>query len=90
MGGIGLIFLLIYKQKELITWYLVFTLIGNFIFSCSELAFYSPHPEDYMLTVHQIPSIIILSFAMAGVTLFVTMKRGCADFKGFIERGKDA
>jgi hypothetical protein len=90
MGGIGLIFLLIYKQKELITWYLVFTLIGNFIFSCSELAFYSPHPEDYMLTVHQIPSIIILSFAMAGVTLFVTMRRGCADFKGFIERGKDA
>lgn len=92
MGGMGLIFLLIYKKKELITWYLAFTLIGNYIFNCSELVYYSTpprllDPEDYVLTAHQIPSIIILSFAMAGIILFITMKRGCADSKGSAERG---
>jgi hypothetical protein len=95
MGGMGLVFLLIYKKKELITWYLAFTLIGNYIFNCSELAFYSScpgglHPEDYVLTTHQIPSIIILSFAMVGVILFITMKRGCVDSKGSVEKGKYA
>lgn len=91
MGGMGLIFLLMYKKKELITWYLAFTLIGNYIFNCSEFTYYSTtpnhlHPEAYVLTAHQLPSIVILSFAMAGIILFIKMKKGWVDSKESAER----
>lgn len=75
LGVIGLVLLFIVKAKYLITWYLFFMIAGNMVLNCGELLFFHGlRPDDYVLTVHQIPTIICLSFSISGIILLVLKK----------------
>jgi hypothetical protein len=62
--------------------------LSNYIFNCTELAYVSD-PENYILTVHQIPSIIICH-GRDYLVFKDEKKGGYVDPKGSEERGKDA
>ncbi|MDD5687499.1 MAG: DUF2723 domain-containing protein [Elusimicrobia bacterium] len=67
---LGLLLLLVYKKRNMIIWYLLFTFIGNIIFNCTEFFYYEFKYLDYALTAHQLPSIIILSFSIVGIVIY--------------------
>jgi len=76
LGVIGLALLFIFRVKYLITWYLFFMIGGNMVLNCGELLFFHGlRPDDYVLTVHQIPTIICLSFAISGILLLLNRKK---------------
>jgi len=77
LGVIGLALLFIFRAKYLITWYLFFMIFGNMVLNCGELVFFhNLRPDDYVLTVHQIPAIICLSFAISGILLLLKKEKG--------------
>ncbi|MDD5687507.1 MAG: DUF2723 domain-containing protein [Elusimicrobia bacterium] len=75
IGGLGLFILLIYKKSSIITWYLLIALFSNILFSCTDISYLKLPKGDNILTGHQLPSIIILSFSIVGIVISILRKR---------------
>jgi len=73
IGILGFILFFILKIKSILSWYLFFTIAGNMFLNCCELILYQGL-DDYGLTMHQLPMIIALSFAISGIFLFLSRK----------------